>query len=250
MKIVVLLKKVPDLVEDLEVDGSGKALDKEDIKFKLNEYDDHALEEAILLKESGAVDEVVAMAVDGEDVDKMLFTAIAKGADKAVKLTDGNPADSHQLGKAFSNVLESANYDLVFTGVQSVDDRDGQMGPILASYLNVPCVSVVSGVSVSVSDGTAVVHKEYSGGMMGEFEVDLPAVLGIQAAKQAPRYAPVSKIKQVQETAAIKEVSMGDLGSGAGSSVASMAPPEKGVGAKILDDVEALMDVLKDKGAL
>jgi len=248
MKIAVLLKKVPDLVEDLEVDASGKELDTDDIKFKLNEYDDHALEEAILLKESGAVDEVVAMAVDGEDVDKMLFTAIAKGADKAVKLTDGNPADSHQLGKAFSNVLESANYDLVFTGVQSVDDRDGQLGPILASYLHVPCVSVVSGVALSGE--TAVVHKEYSGGMMAEFEVDLPAVLGIQAAKQAPRYAPVSKIRQVQETVAIEEVSMGDLGSGAGSSVASMAPPEKGVGAEMLDDVEDLIYVLKEQGAL
>ena len=134
MKIAVLLKKVPDLVEDLEVDASGKALDTDDIKFKLNEYDDHALEDAILLKESGAVDEVVAMAVDGEDVDKMLFTAIAKGADKAVKLIDGNPADSHQLGKAFANTLAAESYDLVFTGVQSVDDRDGQMGPILASY--------------------------------------------------------------------------------------------------------------------
>ena len=248
MKIAVLLKKVPDLVEDLEVDGSEKALNTDEIKFKLNEYDDHALEEAILLKESGAADEVVAMAVDGEDVDKMLFTAIAKGVDKATKLTDGNPADSHQLGKAFANALAVESYDLVFTGVQSVDDRDGQMAPILASYLHVPCVSVVSGVSVS--DGTAVVHKEYSGGMMGEFEVDLPAVLGIQAAKQAPRYTPVSKIKQVQETAVIKEVSMGDLGSGAGSSVAIMAPPEKGAGAEILDDIEALMDVLKDKGAL
>ena len=176
MKIVVLLKKVPDLVEDLEVDASGKALDTDDIKFKLNEYDDHALEEAILLKESGAADEVVAMAVDGADVDKMLFTAIAKGADKAEKLIDGNPADSHQLGKAFANVLGSESYDLVFTGVQSVDDRDGQMGPILASYLNMPCVSVVSGVSVS--DETAVVHKEYSGGMMGEFEVDLSDFAG------------------------------------------------------------------------
>ena len=248
MKIAVLLKKVPDLVEDLEVDGSEKALNTDEIKFKLNEYDDHALEEAILLKESGAADEVVAMAVDGEDVDKMLFTAIAKGVDKATKLTDGNPADSHQLGKAFANVLGSESYDLVFTGVQSVDDRDGQMAPILASYLNMPCVSVVSGVSVS--DGTAVVHKEYSGGMMAEFEVDMPAVLGIQAAKQAPRYAPVSKIRQVQETASIEEVSMGDVGSGSRSAVASMTPPAKGSGAEMLDDVEGLIEVLKDKGAI
>lgn len=248
MKIIVLLKKVPDLVEDLEVDASGKALDRSDIKFKLNEFDDHALEEAILLKENGAADEVVAMAVDGEDVDKMLFTAIAKGADKAVKLTGGNPTDSHQLGRAFANALGAEGYDLVFTGVQSVDDRDGQLGPILASYLEVPCVSVVSGVSVS--DGTAVVHKEYSGGMVGEFEVDLPAVLGIQAAKQAPRYAPVSKIRQVQQTEPIIEVPMGDFGSGSGSSVESMASPEKGAGAKMLDNVEDLIDVLKEKGVI
>ena len=248
MKIVVLFKKVPDLVEDLEVDASGKALDTDDVKFKLNEYDDHALEEAILLKESGAADEVVAMAVDGADVDKMLFTAIDKGADKAEKLIDGNPVDSHQLGKALANVLESENYDLVFTGVQSVDDRDGQLGPILASYLHVPCVSVVSGVALSGE--TAVVHKEYSGGMMAEFEVDMPAVLGIQAAKQAPRYAPVSKIRQVQETASIEEVSMGDVGSGSRSAVASMTPPAKGSGAEMLDDVEGLIEVLKDKGAI
>ncbi|HJM46869.1 MAG TPA: electron transfer flavoprotein subunit beta/FixA family protein [Candidatus Marinimicrobia bacterium] len=243
-----MLKQGPDLVEDLEVDASGKALDSDDIKFKLNEFDDHALEEAILLKESGAADEVVAMAVEGEGTDKMLFTAIAKGADKTVKLIDGNPSDSHQLGKAFANALGSEGYDMVFTGVQSVDDRDGQLGPIVASYLGTPCVSVVSGVSVS--GGTAVVHKEYSGGMMGEFEVDMPAVLGIQAAKQAPRYAPVSKIRQVQETASIEELSMGDLGSGSGSTIASMAPPEKGVSAEMLDDIEDLIDVLKEKGAL
>ncbi|MDP6755158.1 MAG: electron transfer flavoprotein subunit beta/FixA family protein [Candidatus Marinimicrobia bacterium] len=248
MKIAVLLKQGPDLVEDLEVDASGKALGSDDIKFKLNEFDDHALEEAILLKESGAADEVVAMAVEGEGTDKMLFTAIAKGADKTVKLIDGNPSDSHQLGKAFANVLGSEGFDMVFTGVQSVDDRDGQLGPIVASYLGAPCVSVVSGVSVS--GGTAVVHKEYSGGLMGEFEVDMPAVLGIQAAKQAPRYAPVSKIRQVQETASIEEVSMGDVGSGSRSAVASMAPPAKGSGAEMLDDVEGLIEVLKDKGAI
>tara|TARA_Y100000034_G_scaffold134872_1_gene204621 strand:+ start:1182 stop:1928 length:747 start_codon:yes stop_codon:yes gene_type:complete len=248
MKIAVLLKQGPDLVEDLEVDASGKALGSDDIKFKLNEFDDHALEEAILLKESGAADEVVAMAVEDAGADKMLFTAIAKGADKTVKLIDGNPSDSHQLGKAFANVLGSEGFDMVFTGVQSVDDRDGQLGPIVASYLGAPCVSVVSGVSVS--GGTAVVHKEYSGGLMGEFEVDMPAVLGIQAAKQAPRYAPVSKIRQVQETASIEEVSMGDVGSGSRSAVASMAPPAKGSGAEMLDDVEGLIEVLKDKGAI
>ncbi len=248
MKIIVPLKQVPDLVEDLEVDGTGKALDADEVKLKLNEFDDQALEEALLLKEGGVADEVVAMAVDGEDVDKMLFTAIAKGADKAIKLMGGNPSDIHQTAKMFSNAIRAEGFDLVLAGVQSADGRDGNLGPIIAEYLAVPCVSVVAGVKVT--GGQATVQKEYSGGMLGEFEIDLPAVLGIQAAAQAPRYAPVSKVRQVQQTETIQEVDGGELGDGAGSSITSMAAPEKGSGAEMLDDVEALLAVLKDKGVV
>ena len=68
MKIAVLLKQVPDLAEELEVDDSGKALDTEYIKFRLNEYDEHALEEAVCLKEAGQSSEVTAIALDGEEV--------------------------------------------------------------------------------------------------------------------------------------------------------------------------------------
>ena len=118
----------------------------------------------------------------------------------------------------------------------------------MAQYLSVPCVSVVAGVSLS--GGQATVQKEYSGGMLGEFEIDLPAVLGIQAAAQAPRYAPVSKVRQIQQTETLQESAIGDLGSGAGSSIASMAAPAKGSGAEMLDDVDALLAVLKDKGVI
>lgn len=248
MKIVVPLKQVPDLVEDLEVDSSGKALDRSDIKFKLNEFDDHALEAALLLKEDGSADQVIAVAVDGEDVDKLLFTAIAKGADKAIKITGADPADSHQLAKAFTNIISTEGFDLILTGVQSVDDRDGQLGPIMATYLDVPCVSVVSGVKVS--NQTLRVFKEYSGGMMGEFEVDMPAVLGIQAADKTPRYAPVSKIRQVQQTETIQSMDAGDLGPGAQSSPIGMAAPEKEGGAIMLDNVKDLIAVLKEKGVV
>lgn len=248
MKIIVPLKQVPDLVEDLEVDASGKALDTDDIKLKLNEFDDQALEEAILLKEAGNADEVVAMAVDGEEVEKMLFTALAKGADKAIKITGGSPADTHQLAKAFTNAIQSEGFDLILAGVQAADGRDGHLGPIIASNLSIPCVSVVAGVTAAGDSVT--VHKEYSGGMLGEFEVDLPAVLGIQAAAQTPRYAPVSKIRQIQQTASLEEVVTGEMGSGSGSSVSSMAAPEKGSGAKMLEDVDELIAVLKDKGVV
>ncbi len=244
MKIAVLLKMVPDLVEELEVDASGKALDTDELKFKLNEFDDHALEEALLL--GGEEDEVVALALEGEENEKLLFTALAKGANRAVQLTGVQPGGSGEQATAFAAALAESSFDLVLTGVQSVDDREGQLGPLLAAQMGLPCVSVVTGVSVA--DGVATVNKEYSDGVMAEFEVTLPAVLGIQAARQPPRYAPVSKVRQVQQSATLETLAVNAGEAGTGSQITAMAPPETGAGAKMLDDATALLEVLRGEG--
>jgi electron transfer flavoprotein beta subunit len=112
---------------------------------------------------------------------------------------------------------------LVLTGVQAADDRDGQIGPMVAAHLGLPYVGVVTGVSLA--DGQAVVRKEYAGGLLAEFEISLPAVVGVQAAHQPPRYAPVSKIRSIAKTARIDEIAGGEVG-GAGSTVRRMFKPE------------------------
>ena len=86
MNIVVPIKMVPDLVEELVIDASGTKLDPDALRLKLNELDEHAIEQAILLKEKGA-GQVTVVAPDVEGVDDALFTAAAKGADRLVKLT-------------------------------------------------------------------------------------------------------------------------------------------------------------------
>jgi electron transfer flavoprotein beta subunit len=247
MKLVVLLKRLPDLVEDLEVDSSGKALDTEFLKFTLNEFDDYALEEGLLLKE--ATDgELTVVALDGEDVDKMLFTALAKGADRAMKIQGADEVSGNRgLAKIFAQVVSSLPHDLVMTGVQSAEDLDGQLGPMVAAMLDEPCVEVVT--QVAVSDGGVSIHKEYSGGVVAEFELTTPAVIGIQASQQAPRYAPVSKVRQVQESATIETVS-GQATGDAAFSVVQMTPPEAGEGAQMLGDVEELVKVLESKGVI
>ena len=248
MKIIVALKVVPDLVEDLEVDDSGAQLDFEVLKLKLNEFDDHALEEALLLKEAGNA-EVVVVAVDGDDTERVLFTALAKGADKAVRIKGANPhADNHTLGQVFAEAIKGLGGDLVLTGVQSAGDRDGQLAPILAAHLGMPVVSVVTGVELS--GGSAVLKKEYAGGVMAEFEVTLPAVLGVQAARQAPRYAPVSKVRQVQQSASLDEVAAGAANGSGAAPVIKLEPPAKGQGAKMLGSAEEIVAILKDKGVL
>ena len=247
MNIAVLLKQVPDLVEDLEVAADGKSLDPDAVKWKLNEFDDHALEEALLLKEKGGA-AVTVLAFDGEEADRVLFTALAKGADRALKIGGADASGGNvQAARLFASVLRDRPADLVLTGVQAADDRDGQLGPMVAAILGLPSVEVVTGLAL---DGQkAILHKEYAGGVMAEFEVDLPAVLGVQAARQPPRYAPVSKVRQVQQSAKIEAIGA-SAAAEAGLQVVQMTPPETGKGAQMLEGVDELLAVLQSKGAL
>jgi electron transfer flavoprotein beta subunit len=252
MNLIVPLKQVPDLVEGLEVDASGKALNREWLKYKINEFDDHALEEALLLKEeTGAT--VMAIALESEDVDKTLYTAAAKGADRLVKVTGsfGESLSTHAAARALADVIAPMSYDLILTGVQAADDRDGQLAGLLAAYLDLPQVSVVTGVRLE--NRMATVYKEYSGGVMAEFEVELPAVVGIQAARQSPRYAPVSRVRQMMRQANLEEIPAGELKDAAGIGLRRMFKPERAARAEIVagspvEVAEKILQILRQKG--
>lgn len=232
MHIAVVLKQVPDLVEELEIDSGGKDLDRSFVKMKLNEFDDHALEQAVLLKESSGA-KVTAVAVAAEGVDQVLYAAKARGADAAVKVEAGEELlDSRRAASAIAESIKQLSPDLVLTGVQAADDLFGQTAPFLAAALGWPHVSVVSGVEVA--GGNVRVHQEYSGGRTATIEVDLPAVIGVQAAPQPPRYVPVSKLRQAMAAGALESASGVAPAAPAGVAVIGVAKPESGRGAEML----------------
>jgi electron transfer flavoprotein beta subunit len=207
MKIAVLAKQVPDLVEGLEIGPSGKALEPESLRYILSETDDHALEEALLIKErTGGRVEVFSLELG--EVRDALFTALAKGADRAALVhTDGEvPLDNHALGRVFADLLRGLSFDLILTGVRAIDDLDGSLGGLVAGFLNLPYVGLVRKVEVVSGGGSAILEKEYPGGFAAELEVKLPAVLGIQAAEQPPRYVPISRLRQVMKTTKLEEL--------------------------------------------
>lgn len=252
MRIVVPVKQVPDLVEELELAAGGTDVDREFLKFVLNEFDEHALEEALLVKEA-AGGEVVVVALDEPDVDQALYTAIAKGADKAVKIggAGGGWVDTHTRASILAAWLGGQTFDLVLTGVQAVDDLDGQLAPALGATLGLPHVSVV--VGVEPRDGAVGVTQEFGGGRAAKLEVQLPAVLGIQAARQAPRYASISRIRQAQQEGGIEEASTAAEGAGSGLAVRRLFAPEKGGGAQMLEGgadeaAERIVEILRSRG--
>ena len=208
MNIAVVMKDVPDLVEDLEVDEAGH-LAYDDLSWVPNEFDEQALEEALIVKEeSGAV--VTALAIDTGDVDAMLFSALAKGADRAMKLTGDfdRSLSSRARARVLADHLAGNPFDLVLTGVQASDDVEGQLPGLLAGRLGLAHAAVVSAVQV-VGDGRIRFRQEYAGGLMAEFDGRPPLVLGVQAARRPPRYASVARVRQMMKTATIQTVAAG-----------------------------------------
>jgi len=224
MNIIVLAKLVPDLVDELTIDESGAALDLMFARWIINELDDHAVEEAILLKERGG-GTVTVIVPDLDGADDVLFTAAAKGADKLIKLTgDFVAANNHALARTVAAHIKELQADLILTGVQAHNDLDGSVGPMLAEKLGLPYVGYVS--SVAINDGKAVIHKEYPGGLLAEMDVTLPAVLGIQVAEQPPRYVAVSKVRQAMKDSNIEEQDASALDLSGGATVGRMFQPE------------------------
>jgi len=250
MNIVVAIKHIPSIADDLPV--SDNNVDFDSVDFVLNEFDEQSIEQAVLVKESigGTVTVVGVDLID--ELDNVLHMALAKGADKAVKITaDDDPgADSHTQAKWLAEAIKGMSPDLVFAGVQASNDLDGQIGPLLAAYLDMPYIGGVS--SVEAGDGTAIVNKEFAGGVGAKYEVGLPAVIGVQAAVKPPRYAPISKVRQIAQTATIEELDpSGDAS--AGLTFKNMAPPVATGHAEMIEgsskEVAAkIVELLKSKG--
>lgn len=256
MRIVVPVKQLPDLVEELEVDSSGTDVDREFVKFVPNEWDEQALEEALLIKDATGA-EVVVVGFDEPDIDQTLYTAVARGADKIVKLTGAGSGEGWLPTRARAEMLacwlEGQSYDLVITGVQAADDLDGQLAGVLAARLGLPHASVV--VRVEAKDGLVAVAQELAGGVTLEEEIKLPAVIGMQTARQAPRYAPITRVRQAMQAGGVETVqaSAGAGGLAAGMTVKRLFAPEKTGHAEMIEGdaeivAERIVEILRSRG--
>jgi electron transfer flavoprotein beta subunit len=239
MNILVLLKMVPDTVEELDVGAEGTSLDLDAVRPIVSERDDHALEQALLLRER-AGGTVTALALDAAEVDDVLFTALAKGVDRALKVTGletppGTAAAAEILARLLPAVPQLMPVDLILTGCQAIDDLDGVLAPALAERLGLPYVGIVTGVAVEQAGAPVTVLKEFAGGARGRYAVCLPAVLGVQAAEKPPRYVPVAKVRAAMKTGTIEEVAAAAAGGVSLVQVTAMTKPETAGHAEMLE---------------
>lgn len=253
MKIAVVLRQVPDLIEQLEIADSGTALDWDEASFVVNETDDHALEQALLLKESSGAT-VVVVALDFGEVEGALYAAAAKGVDQIIKipLDEDEPPPTRAAAAMYAAVIKELGADMVLIGVNAHDELTGLVAPTLALELGLPYLGVVRGVQV-VDDCNVKAFKEFPGAVLARLNARLPAVLGILAADQPPRYVPVSRIRAAMKSTQFeeKEVEAPEIASGV--SVERMYLPDVGERAEMLEGspeevARKLVELLAEKG--
>lgn len=254
MNILVPLKQTVDLVEELELNDDGTDVEREYLTFKLNEWDDQALEEALLLKDAHGAS-VTVVGLEETDIDQSLYAALAKGADRAVKLGGDFEAgiSSHQRAAILAELIKTEPSDLVLIGVQTPEDLDGQAGVLLAGMLEWPHVSVA--IAVEPLDGGVKVSQEFGAGVVHELKLTGPAVVGIQAAREAPRYVPISRIRAAMQAGGIEERPAPEVEASSGLTVRRMYAPESSSHAEMLDgDAEAVaarvLEIIRERGVL
>ena len=234
MKIVVCVKQVAVLGDEVEFTADGHDVDPDYLDFALNEWDSYATEEALRIREElgGEGDEVVVVSVGDLQVEDTMRRCLAMGADRAIRVDYPRSADPITVAQLLAPVAQRESPDLVFCGVQSSDAVQAATGTALAELLGLPRVAVVTRIEWDPSAGRAAVKRELEGGLLDLMEVDTPALLTIQTGINQPRYANLRAIKQAEQEE-IEVVSPAEQSEPA-YRVRRMFAPPKGEGAQIL----------------
>lgn len=231
MNILVVLRMTPDAAGELQLTEDCLSIDREWLDFQLNDFDDHALEDAILLKEATGA-RVTAVAV-GEGANRVLQMAAARGADEVIAL----PADpeaivsSREIASTIAAMASNRGVDLVIAGVQSAEDVFGPLAPYVGALLGWPHVSGTN--RIAAHGGGLHVSQERGAGISVTYEVALPAVLGVQTATKAPRYVSGSKLREASKTP-IGRGEIGASGFSAGAEIRALGLPGAGGGVEQL----------------
>jgi len=195
MKIVVLLKRVPDTASKIGV--AGNAIDPAGIEWVVSPYDEIAVEKAIQLKEAGVAEKVTVLTLGPKEAMKEIRTALAMGADEGILLVDDAPArDAGATAVALGAAVTEAGADLVLAGWKAADTEDAVVPHLVAGALGFPCITFA--VGLEIADGKATVRREIEGAEE-ELSVTLPAVVTVQKGLCEPRYTSLKGIMMAKK---------------------------------------------------
>ena len=256
MKILVCIKQVPDMESRFKVNAAGTWYDTADLAWRMNEYDEYAIEQAVQVKEQlGGAPEITVLSVGPERVKEAIKKALAMGGDRGVHVQDeaSHEKDPFEIASIIAEYARGEHFDLILTGMQSQDRGSAQVGVLLAELLGLPAVTTI--VGFALENGAVTAKRELEGGLKAVVKVALPALFSCQLGLNTPRYPTLPNIMKAKKKE-LAVLAASDLLRVQSLAVTEkMALPEKKVGGLVLEGevgelADKLIGILKEKTAV
>ncbi|MDR3629612.1 MAG: electron transfer flavoprotein subunit beta/FixA family protein [Desulfocapsaceae bacterium] len=198
MNILVSIKQVPDMESKFKVNKEGTWYDGADLAWRMNEYDEYAVEQAVQLKEKTGAD-LTVICIGPERVKEAMKKALAMGCDRGVHVVDeaSFEKDPYSIAAIIAEFARPKSFDLIFTGMQSQDRGSAQVGTLAAEMLGLPCITTI--VDFAFEKGTVTVKRELEGGVKARVTAPTPALVTCQLGLNTPRYPTLPNIMKAKK---------------------------------------------------
>lgn len=245
MKILVTIKRTPHRDATVKI-GTAGTLATENLEFEVNPFDEIAVEEALRIRAVKG-GEIIAVSVGGDVCHRQLLSALAMGADRAIRIDTDKELDCLQVAKCLAEVVRQEPPNLVLSGKLAIDDESAQVPSMLAALLGWPQANQASKIELSADGKIAKVVCEVDAGLE-EIEVGLPAIVSADLRLNEPRYTSLPGIMKAKKKPmeVIPLESIPDIGAIQSSVIGYHELPSKPPGV-VLQSVEDLVEVLSDK---
>ena len=258
MRILVCVKQVPDTESPLSIDEATLWIREDDrIAFRMNRYDEYALEEAVLIREALGDVTVDAISVGPARAAAVLKKSLEKGAAGGIHIVRDKPGycPPSVTASLIAGYALTGSYDLILTGVMAEDDMQCQVGPLVAARLGLPCAVSVVKETLDPGSRTVTVECELEGGAAETVSLPLPCLLAIQSGINRPRYPSLSNVLRAKEQELVRIVPDGESAALRTEKAISLMYPVKSSRGTVIEGsteekAEKLLALLHEKSLL
>ena len=245
MKVLVPVKRVVDAYVSIRVKSDGSGVDTANVKMSLNPFCEIAIEEAMRLKEAGSVTEVVLVSVGSAEIETVIRSGLAMGADRAIRVDTDNDVEPLAIAKILKYVVDQEAPGLVITGKQSIDGDNNQTGQMLSALLGWPQATFASELKLD-GDNTQVT-REIDGGLE-TIAIALPAVVTTDLRLNEPRYPTLPNIMKAKKKP-LDVIAVADTGvdTTRRTTITNVSPPPERAAGIMVESVAELVDKLKNE---
>ena len=245
MKALVAVKRVVDYNVKVRVKADQTGIDLTNVKMSINPFCEIAVEEAVRLKEKGAVTEIVIVSVGPQAAQEQIRSALALGADRGILVQTDEELGALEVAKILKGVVDQEKPEFILLGKQAIDDDSNQVGQMLAALMGAGQGTFAS--EVKVEGDKVQVTREVDGGLQ-TVELTLPAIITTDLRLNEPRYAALPNIMKARKKP-LDNKTPADYGVATGTKLKTLkveAPAERSAGVQV-KSVDELVEKLKNE---